>query len=545
MSDPGRSVLFPVGRWVLVAALLPLAGCGSQATPEASLVLPDTAAGVPDWGTADRGSPGDVAADAARTNDTTGPDAGPDTAPDAASDALSPPDAAGAPCSSDADCTDPGLPHCLPGKGVCVQCAKPVHCDDMNACTVEYCTQSHECLNTPLGGPCSDGDPCTEKDHCADGQCTGTPVSCADGDPCTSDACVPGQGCTHAAAVGAVCDDNDACTTMDTCNAAGVCAGVPAPCEDGDPCTVGDVCLGGTCTAGAPASCDDGDACTTDSCVPKTGCKNVPSPGAACDDQQPCTVNDVCLPDGKCAGVPDPCSDGNPCTVDSCVPFVGCKNAGQPGLPCDDANACTYADSCNSLGVCAGVYKACSDTNPCTKDTCDPASGCVFEKLDGKECSDGDPCTAADSCKAGVCAGSPLECGDEDPCTTDYCNAGACVNQPIPGCAGGSCVGHCGAQSGDCWCDDGCASTNDCCPDACTACPFLSHCECAPQCTGKECGADGCSGSCGTCLQGLYCAPSGKCKECSCGEKKCGQDQCGKSCGTCPVGKACVVGQCL
>lgn len=34
---------------------------------------------------------------------------------------------------------------------------------------------------------------------------------------------------------------------------------------------------------------------------------------------------------------------------------------------------------------------------------------------------------------------------------------------------------------------------------------------CQPQCAGKECGPDGCQGSCGTCTDGLVCLPEGLC----------------------------------
>ncbi len=34
---------------------------------------------------------------------------------------------------------------------------------------------------------------------------------------------------------------------------------------------------------------------------------------------------------------------------------------------------------------------------------------------------------------------------------------------------------------------------------------------CTPNCTGKQCGGDGCGGSCGTCLTGQYCSSMGQC----------------------------------
>ena len=46
------------------------------------------------------------------------------------------------------------------------------------------------------------------------------------------------------------------------------------------------------------------------------------------------------------------------------------------------------------------------------------------------------------------------------------------------GGGGGLCQGQCGSSSlsGDCYCDESCASLGDCCPGVCVDCPTLSHC---------------------------------------------------------------------
>jgi len=53
---------------------------------------------------------------------------------------------------------------------------------------------------------------------------------------------------------------------------------------------------------------------------------------------------------------------------------------------------------------------------------------------------------------------------------------------------------------------------------------------CLPSCSGKECGPDGCGGSCGTCPSGQPCI-NGKC-QCipNCTDKECGPDGCGGEC---------------
>jgi len=70
---------------------------------------------------------------------------------------------------------------------------------------------------------------------------------------------------------------------------------------------------------------------------------------------------------------------------------------------------------------------------------------------------------------------------------------------------------------------------------------------CTPNCTGKECGSDGCGGSCGGCAGQTQCV-NGKCPGGGapvCAGKECGDDTCGGSCGQCGAGHDCVDGQCI
>jgi hypothetical protein len=60
---------------------------------------------------------------------------------------------------------------------------------------------------------------------------------------------------------------------------------------------------------------------------------------------------------------------------------------------------------------------------------------------------------------------------------------------------------------------------------------------CTPNCAGKECGADGCGGTCGTCGQFQFCN-AGTCDVIcipDCAGKECGDNGCGGSCGSCPI----------
>ena len=78
-------------------------------------------------------------------------------------------------------------------------------------------------------------------------------------------------------------------------------------------------------------SCDDGIACTADICQPATGCTHISAPGLACDDGNTCTTDDACDAKGGCiGGHAVECSDADPCTIDSCSPATGCGHAAAP-----------------------------------------------------------------------------------------------------------------------------------------------------------------------------------------------------------------------
>jgi DNA-binding beta-propeller fold protein YncE len=68
------------------------------------------------------------------------------------------------------------------------------------------------------------------------------------------------------------------------------------------------------------------------------------------------------------------------------------------------------------------------------------------------------------------------------------------------------------------------------------------------NCAGRECGSDGCGGSCGACADDLICSTPGRCV-CTprCQGRQCGVDGCGGSCGNCPAAAQCdaPTGQCV
>lgn len=133
------------------------------------------------------------------------------------------------------------------------------------------------------------------------------------------------------------------------------------------------------------------------------------------------------------------------------------------------------------------------------------------------------------------------------PCTS-VTSASACqatYGQPdcLPdgtcGCAP-KCTGKvCGA--------DGCGGVCGTCTGAQEVCSTdQTQCQCVPECTGKVCGDDGCGGSCGSCTGAQeQCNTAQTACECvpDCtGGNVCGADGCGGVCGTCTNGGSCNAG---
>jgi len=69
----------------------------------------------------------------------------------------------------------------------------------------------------------------------------------------------------------------------------------------------------------------------------------------------------------------------------------------------------------------------------------------------------------------------------------------------------GSCVGRCSGYSGLCSCQRTCLTRGHCCADD------NQVCACKPQCTAKQCGGDGCGGTCGQCGANEQCDANSQC----------------------------------
>ncbi len=472
-------------------------------------------------------------------------------------------------CANDGDCKskDDGNP--CNGVLYCNKAKVPYQCDP-NPKTVIKCDTSGDgaCATTscdPADGKCkkklendgkicdADGSLCTLGDSCAKGACAaGKKLDCDDKNACTNDICDPKKGCVNSNNAKPCDKDGDACTVNDTCNNGACVAGPKKNCDDGDKCT-SDKCdtttgkcsstviigCGGNCTD--DKHCNDNDACTDESCV--GGKCSYTFKTGPCDDGSKCTKDDACFK-GKCTGTPLNCNDNNPCTNDGCSPNSGCVNNNNT-TNCDDFDGCTTGDACKDGKCVAGPKKVCNDSDKCTNDSCNPATGqCIFKGIPGcggycntvsdcddknvctdescdkgkcvssansKACNDNNPCTSSDKCASGKCAGNKKTCNDNNPCTTDTCDikTGNCAHAPMK--EGASC-------------DDGsvCTASDVCATVAgkLVCAGKAKSCDDANACTDDSCNAQ--TGKCahannvGPCEDGNKCTAGDLCKDGKC-----------------------------
>jgi hypothetical protein len=252
---------------------------------------------------------------------------------------------------------------------------------------------------------------------------------------------------------GTPCSDGDACTLNDTWNASCQCVGTPIFCSDNNPCTVNS-CVGGTCVftplpdTDGDGLCDASDGCPNDpnKTTPGVcGCGNL-DPGAACNDGDSNTVNDVVGTDCVCEGV-----------LIDCLGVAG--GTALPGTSCDDGDTSTGNDTWSTSCTCAGLPYDCLGV---------PGGNAIT----GSPCNDNDPLTIADTWTSDCqCIGTAADCeGVIDgtalpgtPCDDGNVDTGndtwntqcQCVGLPID-CAGvpggNSVIDDCGV----------CGGTNDC-----------------------------------------------------------------------------------
>jgi hypothetical protein len=216
-------------------------------------------------------------------------------------------------------------------------------------------------------------------------------------------------------------------------------------CGDTNTCNGDETCQAGVCTTSTSSNCNDGDPCTVDSCDATNGCRHLPvADGGSCTDGNVCNGNEVCQGGGCTTGTPLNCTDVLPCTTDSCDQTAGrCEHVAMAdGLSCSDNDVCNGVESCRG-GICLGTPAlSCSDGNPCTLDLCSPTGGCSNPLApNGSSCSDGNACNGSESCQSGVCtAGTPLPngstCNDGNFCNgVEVCQGQICSPGTPPVCS--------------------------------------------------------------------------------------------------------------
>ncbi|HEY5923388.1 MAG TPA: hypothetical protein VIV11_17030 [Kofleriaceae bacterium] len=179
---------------------------------------------------------------------------------------------------------------------------------------------------------------------------------------------------------------------------------------------------------------------------------------APCDDANACTVADTCA-SGGCSGTPKVCNaaPANVCISGTQLKAYDLTGACTGGLCTYNSQTITCASSC--------VNGACT-TDPCANVTCNtPPSGCfaspgvcqngscTYPYANGATCNDSNACTSNDVCQTGVCLGAPMSCNTPPPSVCE--NA---TTLKLYSAAGTCSLGSCSYGYGFASCANGCAN---------------------------------------------------------------------------------------
>lgn len=207
----------------------------------------------------------------------------------------------------------------------------------------------------------------------------------------------------------------------------------PSGCDEETGRCKADSCIGVTCTT-PPNGCYVAQG----ECI-QGSCYYTPNDGAPCSDGNICTDRDVCQ-QGSCVGVDRTCaSPPTPVCVGSSI------KKWDPAGYCDASasGSCKYlelpdvhcASGCEMIDINGILQASCKgnpcltpydDNNPCTKETCDPATGWQSANDDGASCT-----MPGSQCTQGVCHAG--RCGTRSNQSCTYKKSAFCGSVYVPG----------------------------------------------------------------------------------------------------------------
>ena len=314
------------------------------------------------------------------------------------------------------------------------------------------------------------------------------------------------------------------CPPLTVCGDAGKC--VPPPCSTSKDCPGNLVCAAnlGICVAcTGPEDCDEGLFCGADhgchkiyECSSDKDCKDYDmvcdkTAGACveCLGAEACEADEVCV-EGFCLALVCPVG-ATKCVVDtvmSCPDGMGWipEDTCTPGAQYCEEGACVDLVCLPDKVWCEGeVYKVCAADGKSVQYEED--CGATNKHCFGGACHDTvcppNKVFCEDGDTAATCAADGMDYATSDCPGQHYCAAdtGKCqpwLCEPSSQACQGATALTCDLMGSAYASETDCASLGKTCQEGqCVAC--------APQCSGKECGDDGCGGSCGTCAEDENC----------------------------------------
>ncbi|MBI4701308.1 MAG: hypothetical protein HY744_09140 [Deltaproteobacteria bacterium] len=221
-----------------------------------------------------------------------------------------------------------------------------------------------------------------------------------------------------------------------------------------------------------------------------------------------CAGEGVCKPSSaQSCGACKTQTCSNSCQWGSCLGGGVCVPGQTESQQCGDcetatrtcSNSCEWGNwgSCKDEGDCTPGHLEKADCGDCGQKTRKCSDSCEWDAWSACEGGSDDPCDdglccTVDSCKeSGECANAPKECPDGWSCQESTCEC-------VEGCGQ---FGEKPQCQGDVlfWCEAGSLHKEDCKAGSRVCAAGAPDYCCAPECTGRECGDDGCGRSCGTC----------------------------------------------